>query len=125
MKKTFLCLTILLVIGLSACGGRDDTQTPGTTSPSPSPAVSPTPAATPGGTAAASGEAIYKKSCISCHGDQLQGAMGPNLQKIGSKMNKDQIVTIVSNGKGAMPAFKGKLSDNEIGALADWLLTHK
>lgn len=27
-------------------------------------------------------EDIVKQSCTSCHGDQLQGAVGPNLQKI-------------------------------------------
>lgn len=26
-------------------------------------------------------EDIVKQSCTSCHGDQLQGAVGPNLQK--------------------------------------------
>lgn len=27
-------------------------------------------------------EDIVKQSCTSCHGDQLQGAVGPNLQKL-------------------------------------------
>ena len=34
-------------------------------------------------------EDIVKQSCTSCHGDQLQGAVGPNLQKIGGKLSKD------------------------------------
>jgi mono/diheme cytochrome c family protein len=116
MKKMIAGLALLLALGLSACG-KSDTNTPGST-------ATPTPSAS-GTTAAADGAAIYKKSCISCHGDNLQGAMGPNLQKVGSKLSKDQIVTIITNGKGSMPSFKGKLSDTEIVALADWLMTHK
>lgn len=115
MKKTLLCLALLLVVTSAACSKKNTTP----------PAATPTPTTTGGGTAAANGQAIYKQNCISCHGDTLQGGVGPNLTKVGAKYSKDQIVTIVSNGKGAMPAFKGKLSDADIGSLSDWLAAQK
>lgn len=33
-------------------------------------------------------EDIVKQSCTSCHGDQLQGAVGPNLQKLVESFRK-------------------------------------
>ncbi|MDF2668504.1 MAG: cytochrome [Paenibacillus sp.] len=73
----------------------------------------------------AAAEAIYKKSCISCHGDQLQGTMGPNLQKVGTKYTKEQLYKLILNGKGGMPAFKSSLKEEEVANLALWLADHK
>ncbi|SFK95879.1 cytochrome c551 [Paenibacillus sp. 1_12] len=122
MNKSLFCITLLLSISLSACGSKNATP-PNTTTP---------PAANQGaGTAAGGGastvdaSAIYKQNCISCHGNALEGGVGPSLQKVGAKYSKDQIATILNNGKGAMPSFKGKLSDNEIGELATWLADKK
>lgn len=69
--------------------------------------------------------ATVKANCISCHGDQLQGAVGPNLQKIGATMSADQIYTVVTKGNGMMPSFKDKLKDEEISNVALWLSEKK
>ena len=45
-------------------------------------------------------EDIVKQSCTSRHGDQLQGAVGPNLQKLVFQRMKLKL----SKGKGNMPA---------------------
>jgi len=74
---------------------------------------------------AASAETLVKASCITCHGDQLQGGVGPNLEKIGSEMTPEEIYSLVSKGKGIMPAFKGKLKDEEIANVAQWLAAKK
>ncbi|MCS7460576.1 cytochrome c [Paenibacillus doosanensis] len=66
-------------------------------------------------------EAIYKQSCIACHGNDLEGKIGPNLQKIGGKYSDKQLYGIVQNGRGGMPAFKSTLKDEEIVNLAKWL----
>ncbi|SDR94083.1 cytochrome c551/cytochrome c550 [Paenibacillaceae bacterium GAS479] len=67
----------------------------------------------------------YKENCMSCHGGELQGGMGPSLQKAGAKLTKDQLATIITNGRGGMPSFKDRLSTEEIDNLAAWLAEKK
>ncbi|OME99278.1 hypothetical protein BK127_38900 [Paenibacillus sp. FSL H7-0331] len=71
------------------------------------------------------GGAIYKANCISCHGDKLEGTLGPNLQQVGSRLSKEQIAAKVQNGGGSMPAFKSKLKDADVESLAEWLSIKK
>ncbi|GAB6992621.1 c-type cytochrome [Paenibacillus pini] len=75
---------------------------------------------------AAAAEATVKaQGCLSCHGDQLQGSVGPNLQKIGSQLSAEEIYTIITKGKGGMPSFKDKLKSEEIANVAQWLAAKK
>ncbi|MDQ0877620.1 cytochrome c551 [Paenibacillus sp. V4I3] len=69
------------------------------------------------------GELLYKKSCIACHGNNLEGGVGPKLQKIGSKLSVDQIKNQIVNGRGGMPA--GILKDEDAQKVAVWLAKHK
>ncbi|MFX3623801.1 MAG: cytochrome c550 [Ectobacillus sp.] len=73
--------------------------------------------------AAAKPEDIVKQSCVSCHGEQLQGGVGPSLQKVGSKLSKDDIQNIIVNGKGNMPA--GLVPADQAAKVADWLAKKK
>ncbi|EJQ98414.1 MULTISPECIES: cytochrome c550 [Bacillus] len=68
-------------------------------------------------------EDIVKQSCTSCHGDQLQGAVGPNLQKIGGKLSKDEIKEVISKGKGNMPP--NIVPADQAAKVADWLSKKK
>ncbi|AJY74006.1 c-type cytochrome [Paenibacillus beijingensis] len=70
---------------------------------------------------------LYMANCISCHGTDLQGRMGPetDIHAIGGKWSKEQIAAQIANGGGLMPAFKERLTEEQIGALADWLAAHK
>ena len=69
--------------------------------------------------ATAEAEGLYKKACLACHGANLEGASGPNLEKVGDRYSKEEIEHIISHGKGSMP---GKLlSDKEAKKVADWL----
>ncbi|MGQ0517186.1 c-type cytochrome, partial [Bacillus sp. D-CC] len=54
---------------------------------------------------------------------QLQGAVGPNLQKIGGKLSKDEIKEILSKGKGNMPA--NIVPADQAAKVADWLSKKK
>lgn len=65
--------------------------------------------------------ALYKKRCISCHGVDLSGKVGPSLQKIGIRLSDQQLMDIVHDGGRGMPSFKKILSAEEIGVLAQWL----
>lgn len=128
MKKSIIFLSLLLVLSLSACGKSSDNNNnqgaannnAGTTGNTGT-----TTGQTGGNAAAGNGEATFKANCISCHGNNLEGAVGPNLQKVGAKYSADEIAGIVSNGRGGMPAFKGQLSDADIQGVAQWLAAKK
>ncbi|QRG67214.1 YqzM family protein [Brevibacillus choshinensis] len=68
--------------------------------------------------------AIFKQNCSSCHGQNLEGIVGPNLTKIGAQLSKDDIAKIIKEGKGGMPPGMLK-KQPEIQAVAQWLSEHK
>lgn len=76
-------------------------------------------------------ELMKTATCLSCHGDNLKGGNGfPSLRGIGDKLTKDDILGIIHNGQGGMPAMtetaKGKgLTDADIEKMADWLSKQK
>lgn len=67
---------------------------------------------------------IYVNNCSSCHGGNLQGSMGPGLQKIGSKLTREEIADIIKNGTGNMPG-QPQVSDQAREKLAAWLAEQK
>lgn len=77
------------------------------------------------GTEHADAKALFKSNrCITCHATDLSGTAGlnSNLQHVGSRLTKEEIVDVITNGKRTMPAQKDKLSSEEIQELADWLV---
>jgi cytochrome c6 len=74
---------------------------------------------------AADGAAVYKAKCAACHGTDGKGQspMGKkmNLRDLGSpevqKQTDKELYDWTAIGKGKMPAYKDKLSDQEIKAL--------
>jgi cytochrome c551 len=72
-------------------------------------------------------QSLYKQSCLSCHGNTLEGRIGPNtnLQQVGKKLTKEQISKQIANGGNGMPSFGTKLTAEEIQALTEWLSTKK
>lgn len=74
---------------------------------------------------AAKAEATMKASCITCHGDKLQGGAGPALDKIGASSDKEALFKVITKGRGGMPAFKDQLSPEEIANVALFLSEKK
>ncbi len=74
-------------------------------------------------TAEAKPEEIVKQTCTTCHGANLEGSVGPNLQKVGSKYSQDEIKGILMNGKGNMPA--GLVSGDGAAKVAAYLAEKK
>lgn len=74
---------------------------------------------------AVAAEAVYKQSCIACHGGNLEGGGGPALSKVGGTLTEIQIVKQITKGSPAMPPFKGTLKDDQIANLSKWLAEHK
>jgi cytochrome c oxidase cbb3-type subunit 3 len=64
------------------------------------------------------GKAVFKSNCVSCHGKDGGGLVGPNLCDQEYKNVKDigDILTVLQNGAnaGAMPAWKNRLKTNQI-----------
>jgi cytochrome c550 len=69
-------------------------------------------------------EDVFAGNCASCHGGDLSGGFGPNLQQIGSTMTADEIATIIKEGRGDMPAQK-QVAPEATQKLADWLAEKK
>ncbi|WP_019535253.1 c-type cytochrome [Paenibacillus ginsengihumi] len=65
--------------------------------------------------------AVYRQNCMSCHGNELQGKVGPSLQTVGSRMSEEEIIQVIRDGKGGMPAYGKRLSEEEISSVASWL----
>ncbi|MFD0695587.1 c-type cytochrome [Paenibacillus sp. GCM10027628] len=100
MKWKLLCVATL-ALSLSACGNKDKQIEPVAVK-----ADAPT---------------VYKNFCISCHGNNLQGGEGPNIQKVGERLTEDEIIKRIQKGGGGMPPFQVALKDEELKALASWL----
>ncbi|AND42196.1 MULTISPECIES: cytochrome c551 [Bacillales] len=117
MKKKLLALLMGTSLVLAACGGGDDAAEDKDT-------------ATNGGgetttDTADAGDAqkLYEQKCSSCHGANLEGGVGPALDKIGASLSQEDIENTIANGKGAMP--KGLLQGEEASAVASWLAGKK
>lgn len=74
--------------------------------------------------AQAAEEAFNQNNCTSCHGGDLGGGFGPALTDAGSKYSSEEIVDIIKNGKGSMPAQES-VSDEDAQLIAGWLATMK
>ncbi|WP_054969058.1 c-type cytochrome [Alicyclobacillus ferrooxydans] len=72
---------------------------------------------------------LYQNGCITCHGDNLQGGIGPNLQHVASQLTPAQIKHRIEVGSGPMPAYAAPgdaiLTPSQIDALTTWLSTKK
>lgn len=121
MQKALLALLLGSALVLGACGNNEKSTT--------GEAKTTDTTASEGKTTKTSvdGEKITKEKCISCHGNDLTGAMGPDLTKVGSKLSEDDIKDILNKGKGQMPAkpANGLQSDEEVNAVAKWLSEQK
>ena len=76
-----------------------------------------------GGGGKPDGKQIFSSAgCTGCHtlaDAASSGNVGPNLDD--AKPPKALVLARVTNGQGAMPSFKGQLSDAEIQAVADYV----
>jgi mono/diheme cytochrome c family protein len=105
-RATFAALCA--AVTLAACGGDSEgesTPTPAGAQPS-----------------AAGGKELFTQNCANCHVLAAAGAngqLGPNLDQL--RPGPDLVKAQTENGGGAMPSFKGKLTPEEIQAVADYV----
>jgi mono/diheme cytochrome c family protein len=65
--------------------------------------------------------------CIACHtlaDAGGHGDVGPSLDG-GTRLTKDYVARMVANGQGAMPAFGGQMTEEEIADLAAYIEAFK
>jgi mono/diheme cytochrome c family protein len=68
-------------------------------------------------------ELFHAYSCSACHALADAGAggsIGPSLDN--PTLTRDFVMGRIANGQGAMPSFKGQLTDEEIAVLADYIV---
>ena len=73
---------------------------------------------------AAAGKSVFASAgCVGCHtlaDANAHGAVGPNLDQ--AKPPLSLVVTRVTKGAGAMPSFKGQLSDKQIADVSAYVV---
>ena len=72
------------------------------------------------------GAAIFRQNCSVCHGANGEGNAGigtPNFHDpaVQSSVSDQEMANIIANGKGRMPAWSGKLSNEQIADVAAYL----
>jgi outer membrane protein assembly factor BamB/mono/diheme cytochrome c family protein len=75
-----------------------------------------------GGGDAAAGRTVFTTNCAGCHTlaeAGTSGTVGPNLDDL--RPDAALVRTTVTNGRGAMPAFGGRLSETEIADVAAYV----
>jgi mono/diheme cytochrome c family protein len=114
-----LAVVTVIVAGVATgCGGGGNKATVATTTPATT-----TTATTTGGQQMASGAQLFSDNCESCHGQLGAGGhVGPNLQKSPVAGHLDRVEHQVRHGGGAMPPFAGVLSDQQIDAVAHYVV---
>jgi len=126
MRRTATLLTLVaLLLGAAGCGGGEDAA------PLPETVEGTVPAATTEETPttslegdATAGEAVFTSAgCGGCHTMEAAGSsgtVGPNLDD--AKPDFALVVDRVTNGRGAMPAFEGQLTEQQIADVAQYVV---
>jgi mono/diheme cytochrome c family protein len=108
-----------------ASGGGQTTSTGQETTPSSTTGTETTPSSTTGGGGAqanAQGKQVFTQNCAGCHtlkDAKANGQIGPNLDQV--QPDAQTVQRMVETGGGAMPAFKGRLGDTDIQAVAQYV----
>ena len=124
-----LCVAIALVV--SAC---TETATPTNTNTARTAASPAAPAATATADPLAGARANFTKNCEPCHGPTGEGGLAkvdnkqvkvPSLKaEHAIKHTDDQLTKMITNGEEEMPAFKDKLSQQEIADMVKFVRHH-
>jgi len=78
------------------------------------------------GGAGAPGQAIFEANCASCHGADGSGGLGPQLSDgavVDAFPDAADEEAVVTDGRGAMPSFEGRLSPEEIAQVVEYTRT--
>jgi cytochrome c551 len=114
------------------CGGSSTTSSSTTSTTRPSTTSSSTTSTTRPSTTTSSstttmpppnGAAIYAANCAGCHGADGSGGVGPDLRGTVDAHGVEATTEVITNCRGAMPAWEGRLTPAQIAAVVDFLAT--
>ena len=139
MKRRIVMVTIAILLGLPIlCTSSEHEKVQSKTSPrhghwsAPPEAVKRANPIPRDQTSIERGKNMFKTYCIACHGSEGRGdgpaAAGlnpkpPNLVKMAGHHDDGDIAWKIENGRGAMPAWKGRLKEKEIWDLTNFIQT--
>jgi len=75
------------------------------------------------------GKALYDSKCAMCHGKDgvakpmAKGARNLNAADFQKEATTDSISKVIAEGKGKMPAYKEKLSADQVKAVSEYVKT--
>ncbi len=74
-----------------------------------------------------SDKSLYAATCASCHGENRQGGGGgsPSLVGISERRTREQVMAIISEGTGRMPAFGAAMDKAAMNEIVEYLMTGK
>ena len=111
-------VTLAVMAGLGAAGWAIGRSSQGAQAAGFAPLAPPTP--TPGAAGGPDGASVFASAgCGGCHtlaAAGSAGTVGPNLDA--SALTTEGAAQVIASGRGAMPSFAGRLSDEEITAVA-------
>lgn len=69
----------------------------------------------------AGGQVYSQATCIGCHGSNGEGGVGVALAENGNLVDVDNVVSTILGGRGEMPSFASRLSDDDVAAVATYV----
>jgi mono/diheme cytochrome c family protein len=123
---------LLLAVGIPGLFVLTAMSTLADSSPSPNASGSAATGATALPGDPAKGATVYAQNCTTCHGGALEGGIGPTLNPIeklpgvSNPLDPTYLIDTITNGKTeggkVMPAWKGKLSEQDIKDVASFII---
>lgn len=107
--------SVVLGLGLTACGGDDG----GTEIEQAVPAGA-------SAEAKAGAQVLTSSGCLACHklGENGNGGPGPELTQVGGRLSGEEIRQVLVEGRPPMPSFDS-LGDEKLSQLVAYLLTQR
>ena len=73
---------------------------------------------------AADGEQLYQANCATCHGSSAEGiGDAPALGGVVTELGRDRVAATIQQGRGGMPAFDDRLTDEQVADVVSYLDT--
>jgi mono/diheme cytochrome c family protein len=107
MRRLFLLASCVALLGCSGEAGKDTSDA----------------------TATGAGRALYERNCALCHGKDgvarglARGAADLNDSDWQELVTVEDVMEIVAEGRGQMPSWKDRLSDQQIRSIAEHVKT--